>query len=525
MATTAVSGTSTTAATTSTAATTAATAANAASTADQIKAANQKAAQSLLTSLGAGSGVDVASLAQNLVNAEKVPQENAINAKITTNDHKKNGYSAVLYVLSQVNSALADLKDTSDYNSLIATGNSSSYTLTPSATAKEGDHSIQVVSTFKAQKTLSNATYSSTTVALAQPGPFKITKQDGSVVTLKNSGGSDPATPQELADLINGNTGLGISASLVNTGGGFKLLLTGQSGAGNDFSFSDGSVVTTQDNSNPPVSTYVPVVNPTLQSATDASLTVDGVSYTRKSNSITDVISGVTMALRSPTAPSGGVASTDYVSLSRDTTSLKTKFDTLVSAYNDAQTMLAEVSDPKSTIDTYGATLVGDSTVRMVRSKLRNMFTNVSSTPGTNVKYMWQMGFSFDAKGVLSLDSTKLNDALANNYDDVVKAVTGNQNNLSKYSPTPAGFFGDATYSINQMLSATGSIATQSQNATNQNAKYQEQLTQLDTRMVALLQRYTKQFSSMNSIVGNVNAQKTSLKSTFDGMMASYTNK
>ena len=517
MATTAVSGTSKTAATTSTAATTAATAANAASTADQIKAANQKAAQSLLTSLGAGSGVDVASLAQNLVNAEKVPQENAINAKITTNDHKKNGYSAVLYVVSQVNTALADLKDTNDYNSLIATGNSSSYTLTPSATAKEGDHSIQVVSTFKAQKTLSNATYSSATASLSQPGPFKITKHDGTVVTLKNSGGSDPATSQELADLINGNTGLGISASLVNTGSGFKLLLTGQSGAGNDFSFSDGSL----DTSTP----AKPVVNTNLQEATDASITVDGVSYTRKSNSITDVISGVTMALRSPTAPSGGVASTDYVSLSRDTTSLKTKFDTLVSAYNDAQTMLAEVSDPKSTIDTYGATLVGDSTVRMVKSKLRDMFTNISSTPGTNVKYMWQMGFSFDAKGVLSLDSTKLNDALTNNYDDVVKTVTGNQNNLSKYSPTPAGFFGDATYKLNQMLSATGSIATQSQNATNQNAKYQEQLTQLDTRMVALLQRYTKQFSSMNSIVGSVNAQKTSLKSTFDGMMASYTNK
>jgi flagellar hook-associated protein 2 len=512
MATTAVSGTSTTASTTTgTTSTSAATAAAAASTADQIKAANQKAAQSLLTSLSAGSGVDVASLAQNLVNAEKVPQANAINTKITANDHKKNGYSAVLYVLSQVNTALADLKDTSDYNSLIATGASSSYTLTPSASAKEGDHTIQVKTVYKPQKSLSSATFTDTT-SLNQigAGPFTITKGSAAAVTITPANTS----PQALADAINANTTLGITASLVNTGSGFKLLLTGAAGDGNAFAFSDGAA-----------SAKVTFPGSNLQDATDASITVDGVSYTRKSNTVTDVISGVTMALRSPTLPSGGVASTDYVSLSRDTAGLKAKFDTLVSNYNDAQTMLAEVSDPKSTIDTYGATLVGDSTVRMVRSKLRNMFSNVSSTPGTNVKYMWQMGFSFDAKGVLSLDSTKLNDALTNNYDDVVKAVTGNQNNLSKYSPTPAGFFGDATYSINQMVSATGSIATQSQNATNQNAKYQEQLTQLDTRMVALLQRYTKQFSSMNSIVGNVNAQKTSLKSTFDGMMASYTNK
>jgi flagellar capping protein FliD len=43
--------------------------------------------------------------------------------------------------------------------------------------------------------------------------------------------------------------------------------------------------------------------------------------------------------------------------------------------------------------------------------------------------------------------------------------------------------------------------------------------------MTALLSRYTKQFAAMDSLVGNVNSQKTSLKSSFDGMMASYTNK
>ncbi|MEY3721619.1 MAG: hypothetical protein RL618_2138, partial [Pseudomonadota bacterium] len=40
-----------------------------------------------------------------------------------------------------------------------------------------------------------------------------------------------------------------------------------------------------------------------------------------------------------------------------------------------------------------------------------------------------------------------------------------------------------------------------------------------------LLQRYTKQFSAMDSLVGSINSQKTSLKSTFEGMMAAYTNK
>jgi len=487
---------------------TASTASTTTLTAAQVTAAKKASAQALLTSLGAGSGTDVNSLAQNLVDAEKLPQQNAINAKITANDHKKDGYSAVLYVLSQVNTALADLKDTSDFNSLTVSGASAAYALSPSATAKESDHSIKINSIFKAQKSISASSFTdTTTTGQVGAGPFTLTTGSGAPVTISPA----TTTPQSLVDAINATANLGVTASLVNTGSGYKLLLTGTAGAGNNFTFSDGS------------SSPISITN--LQTATDASLNVDGVDYSRKSNSVSDVISGVTMTLRSPTALSGGVPSTDYVSLARDTTGLKTKFDAFVTAYNDAQSLLTEAGDSKSTLDTYGGTLVGDSSVRMVKNKLRNMFSQASTTPGTNVQYMWQMGFSFDAKGVLSLDATKLNTSLTKNYADVVTALTGNQNNLSKYSPAPAGFFGDATYGITQLISATGPIATQSQNATTKNTKYQEQLIALDSRMQILLSRYTKQFSNMNSLVGNVNAQKTSLKSTFDGMMASYTNK
>jgi len=68
-------------------------------------------------------------------------------------------------------------------------------------------------------------------------------------------------------------------------------------------------------------------------------------------------------------------------------------------------------------------------------------------------------------------------------------------------------------------------MLSQSTNADTQNNKYKDDLTKLDTRMTALLGRYTKQFASMDSMVGNVNSQKTSLKASFDGMMAAYTNK
>ncbi|NBW54114.1 MAG: hypothetical protein EBR42_02250, partial [Betaproteobacteria bacterium] len=80
-------------------------------TAASVAAQNRTNAQKLITALGTGSGVDVASLAQNLVDAERVPKANAINAKITKNESRISGYSAIAYVATGVQNALNALKD------------------------------------------------------------------------------------------------------------------------------------------------------------------------------------------------------------------------------------------------------------------------------------------------------------------------------------------------------------------------------------------------------------------------------
>jgi flagellar hook-associated protein 2 len=138
---------------------------------------------------------------------------------------------------------------------------------------------------------------------------------------------------------------------------------------------------------------------------------------------------------------------------------------------------------------------------------------------------LWQVGIKIDEKGVMSVDATKLDSALQNNFDDVVKSFTGNFEGLSQYSTQKAGFAGDGVRKLAALVGPTGPMLSQSNNADTQNTKYKDDLSKLDTRMSALLVRYTKQFATMNSLVGSVNSQKTSLKATFDGMMASYTNK
>lgn len=493
MATTSVSSTSTTANT----------------TAAQNAAAKKAAAQSLISSLGAGSGVDVAALAQNLVDAEGGPKKANIQDKITKNENRISGYSAVMFMLGEMNTALAALKDKNDFNAVAVSGGSSSaFSLSTTESAKLGDYAVQVHSTYKAQKSMSDA-YSSATASINNGQAFQLNVSLGGVAQTPIDIAAADATPQGVVNAINSNTALGIKAELVNTGTtaapAYKMVLTGQMGADKNFEVSATNVAGFG-------------FGTTLQSATNAEVTVNGVRYQRSSNAITDIISGTTLNLK-------GVSSgSETTTLSRDTTALKAKFETFVTAYNDAQSLIKEVTNPKSELETYGASLVGDATVRMVGRRVRDVFSGDSSTAGTNVKQLWQMGISFDATGVMALDSSKLDTALTNNFDDVVKSLTGNHNDLSKYSPAAAGFFGDASYKITNLISPTGILATQSTSATTQNASYETSMTKLDERMQSLLARYNKQFSSMQSLVGSANAQKTSLKSTFDGMMSIYTN-
>ena len=88
------------------------------STAASIAASNKANAQKIMTSLGAGSGIDVTTLAQDLVNAEKIPKQNEINNKISKNDARVKGYSAIMFMMTELNKAFTALKDRNSFNSL-----------------------------------------------------------------------------------------------------------------------------------------------------------------------------------------------------------------------------------------------------------------------------------------------------------------------------------------------------------------------------------------------------------------------
>ncbi|NDC10570.1 MAG: hypothetical protein EBZ75_14770, partial [Oxalobacteraceae bacterium] len=313
-------------------------------------------------------------------------------------------------------------------------------------------------------------------------------------------------TPEGMVAAIN-DANAGVKAELINDGSPgtpFKIMVTGATGASETFALNSANGL-------------VNFATGAENQASDAQLTVNGISYTRKSNTLSDVISGTTLELRSTTLTPASIV------LTQDTSAVKEKLKALVVAYNDVDNIVKETTDPESTLETYGKTLVGDGTVKMIRQQLRNIFLGQSTTPGTAITSLGDLGFKTDQKGVLSLDEAKLDAALKDNYGDLVKALTGNQSNVSALSTQPAGVIGDTVRRLNQVLGNDGPLVSKTTNAETENTKYKADLEKLQRRMETLLKRYNLQFATMESLVGNVNAQKTSLKSTFEGMMSMYT--
>ena len=489
MATTSVSNTGTTAASQSSI------------TAAQLKSANKTNAQQIMTKLGAGSGVDVTSLAQNLVDAERVPKENAINAKIAKSEAKVSGYAAVSFMLGEVKKAFESLNDKTDYGGITATvDNTSGFTATAGPSAGEGVHELSVTALAKAQRSLSGSYTSATTSLNAGQAMSLSLDINGSTKTISVLAGSD--TPQGVVDAIN-QANPGVSAQLVYTGSTdaspYKILLAGGTGTTNAFTLTDGSGNLSFTDT---------------QTAQDAVFTVDGIAYTRSSNTVSDALEGVTLNMRA-------VASTN-IQLSRDTTDLTTKITNLITAYNETQNLLSEVSNTKSTMDIYGGSLVGDPLVNSLKNKLRSMFMDNSNASSNGITALRNIGVTIDQKGVMSVDAVKLDIKLKSNYSDVVTMFTANRSNTSIYSVEKIALANDSVRSLDKMLRTTGDLSYQTRNANTQISRYKEDLDKLNTRMESLLARYNKQFASMESMVGSNNAMKSSLKSSFEGMMSAY---
>ncbi len=468
---------------------------------------------SIVNTLGAGSGIDVKGLAQSLVDAEKTPKKERIDSKIAQSEAKITGYGAIKFALSELKNAFGKVNDASDFSSIKPSNpQPNALGISASSTAEAGSYSIEVLQTALMQRTASSLFADRAT-------PLNVISPDttGTAFSLNLTvGGVDKGdisvvnpTPAGMVSAINGAK-LGVTAQLINTGSGYNVVITGETGATKAFSL-------TSKDSNGAAVTGVTFTNH-LQTATDASLKINGLTVSRSSNTVTDVIDGVTLDLFANTTGSA------RIDLNRDPAGIKDNIKGLVTAYNDFEETLKVLGDRESEVEEFGGSLAGESLLQTIRAQVRALITDTSSTPGTTIQAARNVGLSIDRNGKLNLDESKLDTALQDNFAEVSTMFTAGTNNKSIYSTAAGGLAGDAISKIEKMLLSTGTIETQSRNTTAKIAKYKEELAVLEDRMEKLMSRYMSQFSVMESIVGNSNSTREGLKGTFEGMMKAYDN-
>ena len=196
----------------------------------------------------------------------------------------------------------------------------------------------------------------------------------------------------------------------------------------------------------------------------------------------------------------------------------------LVKSFNDAMSDFKILSGPKNEkdeTDVYSGSLANDATLSGIRMQLRSMFISDSSTPGTDAKALRDLGVSIQRDGTLELDETKFDDAVQNNFSDLVTMFTADRENKGTTGTSKRGLGGDAVKRLTDLMGKSGLLMTQSESSQQQVTRYKSDLAKLETRMEALLARYTTQFASMDAIVGNANSMKTYLENQFKAMSGS----
>ena len=277
-------------------------------------------------------------------------------------------------------------------------------------------------------------------------------------------------TLEDIINQINDGAGDAIKASIVNTGGenGYKMILQSkESGEKNQIKFSvkgdqaaaDGAKAVLEKlgfkaketeikDDKGTITGYNLEINTAdtsaggkqLQKAQDAKFNFNGIDITRSSNSVDDLIIGVTFNLNNVDEKNSttGALKESVITIGKDTDAVVKSLKSMVTAYND---LISNISTATSYDRENGVagTLNGMSEITGIKRKLQNLFESSNS----DGKSLQSFGFSFTEKGVLSVDESKLKDAINKDYEGFKSFFT----NSTEYKN--AGVFGNVQINTN----------------------------------------------------------------------------
>ena len=396
------------------------------STTSSSSSSSTTSSSSSLTTSGTSttSTIDWTALIQSAVDA-KLTQATQISTKITSNEAKITAYQTLQTALKTLSSGLSSLA-TSMVNSLAtnvfatraatisATGDvsaSSALSMSVNNGAATGSHTLTISQIATAHK-VAGTTQSSQTTALGYSGTFSLGLSGGTTADITVT--SDMSL-QDVVDAVNAQTSTtNVEASIVQvSSGSYELVLTGTEDAADiTYSSSSGDDILNKLGVTDSSGAFATV----LQTAQAAEFTLDGISLTRNTNDITDVLSGVTFDLLQAT-PSG---TTLNISIGTDTSQISSALQTFVTNYNAFRdAVIAQQTTNSDGTAASSAVLFGDGTMRDIMNTLQDVL-------GTSVGglTMADLGLSFNEKNELELDTGTLSTILSTNLSGVTTLLS-----------------------------------------------------------------------------------------------------
>ncbi|MCU6237625.1 flagellar filament capping protein FliD [Morganella morganii] len=477
-----------------------------------------------ITSLGIGSGLDTANMLEQLKYNEQ--------KRLLPYTNMQNSYESKISAWGQISSSLDALNKSikplqGDAFHAVNVSSNKAFTATATSGAIADSHSVtvsQLATSHKAKTEPLQPGQTADTLLGDQNSGTRtvvIEQENGSEmrVELKN----DETSLNQIAKAINKEDG-DVHASVQNTDNGPQLVLTSKT-TGTDGKMS----VRVEGDAQLDGILHLEDGKPgmiTVADAKDAKLTVDGSDYTRSSNTIDDILTGVTLELKEvsekdPSDSTGNTLKAETLSLTPDMTQYKTSIQNFVTEYNALinQTTASSKYVPS---DSSGLTnndvqkpssengaLMGDSMLRGLVNETRTAVNGVYGENGAEYRSLADIGISIDPKtGLMTLSEDKLDAAIANDPDAVANIFmdkNGNEGLASTLGGIITKYNGDPDQKIE------GSIKAATDSLNKQVEQVKEQIERTQKLIDAQVERYRIQFQTLDTTMASLNSTSNQL--------------
>ncbi|MGE5579869.1 MAG: flagellar filament capping protein FliD [Bacillota bacterium] len=354
-------------------------------------------------------GLDTESIVSSLMALERQPLVRLQNEQ-TLLLQKKTAWNNVKSQIDKVSEKIAALAKAASFEGKTAKVSSSSVlTATTTAAAVSGTYEVHV-HTLAAAQVVQSSGFPSMTEPFATPVAGTVTL-NGQSITI-----SETDTLESITAKINATANVGARAAILQTSPGvYRMILTSEkTGAAGAMEFGGDLAVWR----NLGVLDAGDAVNE-VTAATDASFTVNGISFTRSSNSVSDAIPGVTFSL----LQAGDGAKTS-ITVESDDEAIIASVKEFITEYNNMIDTVGKYNTYDSSTRKAGL-LFGDPLVTGLLSQMRAaIFSTVAGAPAeyatlSLVGITTGTGAAYSKDGKLTLDETKLRDALKANREGV----------------------------------------------------------------------------------------------------------